>query len=270
MRDPVRDQGHVRIRPAGARRLAATPDAAGVDPCPPVRPADPVALPGMSVAVEIAHDLRSPLTSILFLSERLWSGASGDVNDLQRRQLGLIYAAAFGVVNMATTLIELAKADGELLDAEPSPFSLIGVLECICDLARPLAIEKGLSLDVETPQPDRRIGQPVALSRILLNLLNNALQNTDHGGVKITATAFNAEVLEFAVTDTGRGMELPVRPRDNGHAEHATRRLLGGSGLGLKICRRLLSAMDSQLEYETESGVGTRFHFRLSLPPAIT
>lgn len=233
-------------------------------------PENPLALPGMSAAVEIAHDLRSPLTSVLFLSERLWSGASGDINDLQRRQLGLIYAAAFGAVTMATSLIELARPDGELLDAEPSPFSIFGMLESICDMARPLAIEKGLSLDVETPHPDRRIGQAVALSRVLLNLLNNALQVTDRGGVRITTTSLGAELLEFSVTDTGPGIEPETCARDNGHADPPTRRLLSGSGLGLEICRRLLSAMDSRLEYETEAGVGTRFHFRILLPPAVT
>src|SRR5690606_28246364 len=52
---------------------------------------------GSDLVVELAHDLRSPLTSILFLSETLRRGQSGEINEYQRRQLGIIYSAALGL-----------------------------------------------------------------------------------------------------------------------------------------------------------------------------
>jgi signal transduction histidine kinase len=57
---------------------------------------------GLELVVEVAHDLRSPLTSILFLAETLQRARSGPVNPVQERQLGLIYSAAFGLSSVAS------------------------------------------------------------------------------------------------------------------------------------------------------------------------
>ena len=69
-----------------------------------------------------AHDLRSPLTSILTLAEALRSEQSGPVNDLQRRQLGFIYSAALALNATASDFIEVAHGGDRLARTEPSPF----------------------------------------------------------------------------------------------------------------------------------------------------
>ena len=61
------------------------------------------------LVAEVAHDLRSPLTSILFLSEALRMGQSGNLTDLQKRQLGLIYSAALGLAGVTNELMTLAQ-----------------------------------------------------------------------------------------------------------------------------------------------------------------
>ena len=226
---------------------------------------------GMNLAVEIAHDLRSPLTSILFLSETLRRGQSGEVTDLQHRQLGLIYAAALSMVSLASNLIELAQGEERLLEQFPAPFSVTESLESICDIVRPIAEEKKLALRVLPPSVDHRIGFSAALSRVLLNLLTNALQNTEDGFVEIAVRPKSISQLEFSVRDTGSGLSddarqslfTPFRKVRKGN-----RFGFSGSGLGLAICRRLLKAMNSELHYETAAGWGTRFYFELELPPA--
>ena len=79
---------------------------------------------GLELVVEVAHDLRSPLTSILFLAETLQRGRSGPVNGVQERQLGLIYSAAFGLSSVASDVIELARGGDRLVDLDPIPFPL--------------------------------------------------------------------------------------------------------------------------------------------------
>jgi len=76
---------------------------------------------GLDLVVEVAHDLRSPVTSIIFLAETLSRGQSGDINDLQRRQLRLIYSAALGLSSMASDVIELARGGDQLVEREQSP-----------------------------------------------------------------------------------------------------------------------------------------------------
>src|SRR4029078_10289607 len=77
---------------------------------------------GLELVVELAHDLRSPLTSILFLGETMKRGRSGPVTPRQERQLGLIYSAAFGLSSVASDVIELARGGDRLGD--PAPLSL--------------------------------------------------------------------------------------------------------------------------------------------------
>jgi len=230
-----------------------------------------LSLASMNMVVEIAHDLRSPLTSILFLSQTLRLGQSGEINDLQHRQLVLIYAAALGMVALASNLIELAQGEDQLLEQNPAPFSVAEVLESVCDIVRPIAEEKKLALRVLPPVVDHRIGFASALSRVLLNLITNALQNTEEGFVEISVRPKGSSVLEFSVRDSGPGL-----PEDAQQAmfdpfrrvRKGSRFGFSGSGLGLAICRRLLAAMGSELHYETASGWGTRFYLDLELPPA--
>ena len=226
---------------------------------------------GLELVVEVAHDLRSPLTSILFLAETLQRGRSGPVNEIQERQLGLIYSAAFGLSSVASDVIELARGGDRLVDLDPIPFSVTDILESVRDIVQPIAEEKGLTVQLSTPEADFRVGHPVALSRVLLNLTTNALKFTAEGFVEVTARQLSAGIVEFSVRDTGRGIPPqsmatlyePFRRRQK-PGEYA----FSGSGLGLSICRKLVEAMGSTLDVETGSGAGTRFFFMLDLPLA--
>jgi signal transduction histidine kinase len=226
---------------------------------------------GLELVVEVAHDLRSPLTSILFLAETLQRGRSGPVNSVQERQLGLIYSAAFGLSSVASDVIELARGGDRLVDLDPIPFSVTDILESVRDIVQPIAEEKSLTVQLTTPEADFRIGHPVALSRVLLNLTTNALKFTAEGSVEVTARQNGPRRIEFAVRDTGRGIPPqsmatlfePFRRRQKA-GEYA----FSGSGLGLSICRKLVEAMGSTLQVETVMGTGTRFFFELDLPLA--
>jgi signal transduction histidine kinase len=226
---------------------------------------------GLELVVEVAHDIRSPLTSILFLAETLQRGRSGAINEIQERQLGLIYSAAFGLSAMASDVIELARGGDRLVDLDPIPFSVTDILESVRDIVLPIAEEKGLAVRISPPSSDFRIGHPVALSRVLLNLTTNALKFTDEGQVEVFARQTTRAGLEFSVQDTGRGIPpqamntlfLPFRRRiKSGDYKFS------GAGLGLSICRKLVEAMGSELKVDTSPESGTRFYFELDLPQA--
>jgi signal transduction histidine kinase len=226
---------------------------------------------GLELVVEVAHDLRSPLTSILFLAETLRRGRSGPLTPLQERQIGLIYAAAFGLTSVASDVIELARGGERQLESEPLPFSVGDIVESVGDIVQPIAEEKGLEVKLSSPAEGLRIGYPVALSRVLLNLTTTALKFTDAGSVQVNAEEQGPTLIEFSVRDTGRGIPPqamamlfePFRRRQK-ERDYA----FSGSGLGLSICRKLVEAMRSDLKVETAQGAGTRFFFALDLPRA--
>jgi signal transduction histidine kinase len=225
---------------------------------------------GLELVVEVAHDLRSPLTSILFLAEMLQRGRSGDVNELQHRQLGLVYSAALGLSTMASNVIEMARGGNRLAEEEPSPFSVREILESVHDIVRPIAEEKGLSVQIAHPIVDHRLGHPQALSRVLLNLTTNALKFTEEGFVRIDAKKRGRSEVEFSVRDSGNGINpkaletlyMPFRRSASGDGY-----AFSGTGLGLALSRKLVEAMGSELRVETKPGWGTRFYFEMQLPP---
>lgn len=225
---------------------------------------------GLDLVVEVAHDMRSPLTSILFLSEVLHRGHSGDLNDVQKRQVGIIYGAALGLVGMATDVMEMSRR-GQTSDMEPVPFSVDAMIDAVLDLVRPTVEEKGLDLRVGRLMGGPRFGCPIPLSRVLLNLTTNALKFTQEGHVEVSATARDGDSVEFSVTDTGPGISpgavsslyQPFRRLP----ERETGYYFSGTGLGLAICRRLVAMMGSELRM-TSDAAGTRFSFTLELPSA--
>ena len=226
---------------------------------------------GLQLVVEIAHDLRSPLTAILFLSEAMQLGQSGPVNELQQKQLGIIYSAALGLISLASDIIELSHGGDELSEKDRSQFSLQNILASVRDVARPMAEEKGVPVRVLATGADQRIGFPVAISRVLLNLTTNALKFTRSGYVVIAATATSDDKVRFSVTDTGEGIsEDELEQLFEVFREHRTRKTvtLHSSGIGLTICRRLVQAMGSELHVQTTPGQGTCFFFEITLPAA--
>jgi signal transduction histidine kinase len=227
---------------------------------------------GLELVVEVAHDMRSPLTSIVFLAEVLHKGHSGQLNDVQKRQVGIIYSAALGLVGMASDMIEVARGTSKLARRDPVPFSVNELLYSVRDLVRPTAEEKGIELRLCELHSDHRTGQPTALSRVLLNLTTNGLKFTEQGHVQVAAHQLPGHMVEFSVTDTGPGIPLEARATMYQPFRRESRRATGyyfsGTGLGLAICRRLVTAMGSELRLDTTEGCGTRFSFQIELPPA--
>lgn len=224
---------------------------------------------GLEMVVEVAHDLRSPLASILFLAETLRNGQSGSINPIQERQLGLVYSAAFGLSALASDVIELVRGGERLMDMHPTPFSVSETMQSVRDIVLPIAEEKGLTVRITPPDTDLRIGHPVALNRVLLNLTTNALKFTAEGHVEVTCRPVAKTGLEFSVKDTGRGIPAEVLPT---LFDAFRRRVKPGqftfssAGLGLSICRKLVNRMGGEMQVETAPGEGTRFHFQLDLP----
>ena len=226
---------------------------------------------GLELLAEVAHDMHSPLASILVLADTLQRQESGPLTDMQRHQLGLIATAALGLSSVGSDIIDLTRSH-LLLEPRPIPFSVTSVLESVRDIVRPIAEVKDLTIKIEPPVADERVGHPVALRRVLLNLTTNALKFTETGFVELSTREGRPDRMEFAVRDTGRGIDPAMMPtlfdsvRDAPRGDHRGAKLFSTTGLGLAICRKLAEGMGSRLQVETQLGRGTRFFFELDLP----
>jgi signal transduction histidine kinase len=220
--------------------------------------------------VELAHDLRSPLTSIMSLADHLQRGGAGPVTASQRRQLAIIYSAALCLSQTASGVVDLGRGDRGSEYDRPGPFSLTELFGATETIVAPMVEEKGLELRTLVRVQDWRVGSLGTLGRVLLNLVTNALKFTEEGLVELTADPAGPGVVELSIRDTGPGLDpylirslfqpFPVTDPP------APRRYFSSSGLGLALCRELVASMGSELKVESRPHSGTRFYFLLELP----
>lgn len=215
--------------------------------------------------VAIAHDIRSPLGSILLLVDALRRAERTSPNPVRERQLGLIYGAAFGLSTTVSNLIAAARGDG-LVQGKPTPFSVSEMMHSVSDIVQPMCEEKGIPLGMEFPDHDARIGFASGIQQSLLNLTSNALRYTDAGSVAMGCSELAGDRAEFWVEDTGPGIPDDVLERlCYGFPPEGVKLRFSSAGLGLAIVRTLVEAMDSSLQVDSGAD-GTRFSFVLALP----
>lgn len=232
----------------GARLLThASPH--GVSPAPEALP------DALQLLVGITHDLRSPLSSMLMLIERLRNGHAGPVTPQQEKQLGLLYSAAFGVASLTNDALDMARGTAhDVAQAAAVPFSVAEVWKGVRALVYPIAEEKQLVLRWSGPVADRRVGHPGALHRVLLNLVTNALKFTPTGAVTVSVSDVGDQRLRFEVADTGHGLPAAVKAQLLRPGQLSSDPLVSSSGLGIAMCQQMLAAMGSHLEDVSDAG----------------
>src|SRR6184192_1157798 len=149
----------MEMRTNTAERLDWPVVASGPGPAPEPEPQDLTAClagpNGLDLVVDLAHDLRSPLTSILFLAEALQQGQGGTVTPEQSRQVGLIYSAALCLCATASDVLELTRGGNRLVDRAPGPFSVAETFASVRSMIQPIAEEKALGVQLVHPVPER-------------------------------------------------------------------------------------------------------------------
>jgi CheY-like chemotaxis protein len=155
-------------------------------------------------------------------------------------------------------------------------FSPGEILRETAELIRDPARSKGLQVVVQVGElPDRVVGDPVRLRRVLAALAGNAVKFSEQGRITLSAQCTQPPGTDrlrcrFAVDDTGIGIgdaDLARLASDFEQIDDSSRRRHGGVGLGLAIARRLVALMGGRLEVESVAGVGSSFGFTLDLEP---
>ncbi len=215
----------------------------------------------------MSHELRTPLNAVIGFSELLDQGYGGALSEEQREYVADIHRAGRHLLSMINDILDLAKLEAGKMNLAQESVPLSLPLREAEQMVRALASRKGLRFAVELDPTVSVAGDRTRLRQVALNLLSNALKFTPSGGqVKAwVRPSADGRWAELGVSDTGIG----ISPEHHEHIFEAFRQVDGsvtrnfeGTGLGLSLVKRFVTAMDGRVEVQSREGEGATFVVR--------
>ena len=215
----------------------------------------------------MSHEFRTPLTSMTSLTGILLARLDGPLTAEQQTQIEFVRKSVADLTEMVDDLLDLAKMDAGRITISPEWFEMVDLFSALRGMFRPIVANSAVSLTFEEPPQISRIyTDDKKLSQILRNFISNALKFTTSGAVTVSATMLGAELVEFAVQDTGIGIpEEHMAALFNDFIQLDTRlqRRLRGTGLGLSLARKFAQLLGGTVGAESVVGQGSRFWVRI-------
>ena len=215
----------------------------------------------------MSHELRTPLTAVIGFSKLLSIEVDGSKRD---EHLRVIERSSTMLLTMIDDILEFSKAHLSGFSLEEINFDIHQWVSDAMAIHQQRADEKNLQFtyDLADDVPRQLCGDPVRLTQVLANLLNNAIKFTDKGFVALSIRCKSNEdgmaVLECSVSDSGKGIaeeKIPFLFEPFSQEDTSINRRFGGTGLGLSICKRLAQAMGGDVKIESVVNKGSTISF---------
>jgi len=217
----------------------------------------------------MSHEIRTPMNAIIGMSHLTLQTT---LTASQKEYIHQIKSSADVLLGILNDILDFSKIEAGVLDMESIAFELDGVLDHLTGLIAAKAADKGLEflVSIARDTPQTLTGDPLRLTQILTNLTNNAVKFTEAGEVILAIDVAEREgdraIIRFSVRDTGIGLTKEQMSRlfqAFSQADSSTTRKYGGTGLGLTICKRLVSMMGGEITVDSEPGRGSNFSFSI-------
>lgn len=219
----------------------------------------------------VSHELKTPMNAILGFSQMLMKQFHCQQDLRTITMVERIFQNGQHLLTLIEDMLHFSRLRANQVALRPETFDLIKLINLTLDELRPLAEQKGLSLESYLPEvPLLVVNDRGRMRQVLTNLLSNAIKFTDYGRVVVSLQVLANERLLLQVRDTGCG----ISSQDQRHIfqefwqVHSARHQSQGTGLGLAIVQALVQAMEGQISVESELGQGSIF--RIQLPHNVT
>jgi HAMP domain-containing protein/signal transduction histidine kinase/CheY-like chemotaxis protein len=226
----------------------------------------------------MSHELRTPLNSLLILSRQLAENSKGNLSERQVEYAETIHQSGNDLLELINEVLDLAKIESGTMPIDVSVVEFQDLQQYVERSFRQVAIEKGLSFDIELSSqlPKEIITDDLRLRQVLRNLISNAIKFTESGAVRVWIEPLQGRnwpeelealchadlVIAFEVSDTGVGIPKEKQAlifEAFQQAEGGTSRAYGGTGLGLSISREIAFLLGGDLRVQSSPNSGSTF-----------
>ena len=218
----------------------------------------------------MSHEFRTPLNSIMALSQILLDHMDGELTEEQDKQVRFIKNSAQDLSDLVNDLLDLAKVEAGKVTIRPARFDVKTLFAALRGMLRPLlAQNSSVRLIFDDPDEDIEIfSDEGKLSQILRNLISNALKFTERGEVRIFVSRDQDQTIAFEVSDTGIGIAAEDQERifqEWTQVEGKMQKVAKGTGLGLPLSRKLAQLLGGNVSVTSDVGVGSVFTVRIPM-----
>lgn len=217
----------------------------------------------------VAHEFRTPLTSLRMAIHLCAEGVVGPVTEKQAELLFAAREDCGRLQGIVDDLLDLSRIQSGQLTLNLRPVTALGLVEEALATHRMAAEDRGVRLlqDI-SPEAEELEVDPERIQLVLSNLVGNAVRHTPSGGeVAVRVTREEARA-RFEVRDTGEGIPPEQQARIFEKFYRAPGAPAGGAGLGLSIARDIVQAHGGELGVVSTPGQGSTFWFTLPQPPS--
>ena len=217
----------------------------------------------------MSHELRTPLNAIEGFTSIMLSGMGIELSPKAEDMVKRVSANSKRLLHLINDFLDLSRIESGRLELVKSPISPSTMARRWQSEVGVLAEEKGIdfALNVDPQLPQTILGDEDALSKIAINLLGNAFKFTQQGQVALDLQRVNGD-WTITVSDTGIGIPTHAREyifEEFRQVDGSSKRLYGGTGLGLSLVQKLTRAMGGNVTLESEVGKGSTFTITLPL-----
>lgn len=211
----------------------------------------------------VAHELKSPLSSVLMQLNVVLEGLAGDLTEKQRQILTRNHDKIKSLTTLTSELLDLAKMESGLINQERQELDLNRIMNEQAEFYRQAALSKSIEIHTAaSPQPARIMGNRHNMEEVCSNLISNAIRYTPEGGTISVKIKNGHECVQLEVSDTGFGIpkdELGNIFNKFYRVKNEKTRFINGTGLGLSIVKTIVKAHLGSIKVDSQVDEGTKF-----------